>query len=178
ETERGAVDLSLELDPEALTAVGVVDRLGDHADDLDGLGVALDRDLAVDLQLIAVAADVLGRECDLGVALGVEEVRRLEMRLEVGVLDLHARDLRGAAQHAVTHLGVEVRERARKGARQVVDGKGDVGVNLVCGPGSCGYYLRLSGAHLLSPKARIKLIARATNIAALVAPSIVALSTF
>src|ERR1035437_10331725 len=96
---------------------------------------------------------------------------------EVGLLHLHARNLRGATQHAVAHLGVELRERARKGPGQLVDGKGDVGVNLVGGPGTGGYYLHVSGAHLLPPKARIKLIARATNIAELVAPSIVALST-
>ena len=71
------------------------------AGDLDGLGVALDRDLAVDRQLVAVALDRPRLERQLRVALGVEEVGRLEVRLEVRVLDLDRRDLRGALQDAV-----------------------------------------------------------------------------
>src|SRR3954463_16455242 len=38
------VDLRLELQAEAGAAVGIVDRVGDDAGDLDGLCVALDRD--------------------------------------------------------------------------------------------------------------------------------------
>jgi hypothetical protein len=55
--------------------------------------VALDRDLAVDRDSIAVAVDRLGREGQFGVGLGVEEVRALQVRGEVVVLDLNGRDL-------------------------------------------------------------------------------------
>src|SRR5215216_4893446 len=62
DAELVAVDLRLGLQAEARAAVRVVDRVGDDAGDLDGLGVALDRDLAVDLDAVAVAVDGFGRE--------------------------------------------------------------------------------------------------------------------
>src|SRR3954447_15186935 len=147
DTELGAVNLGLSLQAEAGAAVRVVDRVGDDAGDLDGLGVALDRDLAVDLDLVAVTGDRLRSERQLRVALAVEEVRALEVRLEVRVLDLNACDLRGALQDTVGDLCVEVGEGAGKGAGHVVDSERDVGVDLVDGPGAGRYCLGLSGAH-------------------------------
>src|SRR3954471_21167729 len=155
DAELVAVDLRLELQAEALAAERIRERVRDDAGDLDGLGVALDRDLAVDRQLVAVAADVLRLEGQLRMALGVEEVGRLQMGLEVRVLDLDARDLRGALQGAVDHGRVEVRERAGERARHVVDGKADVRVDLVDGPGAGGDDLRIGGAHVrLPPRAK------------------------
>src|SRR4051794_3287773 len=149
--ELGAVDLRLSLEAEAGAAERIVERVGDDAGDLDGLGVALDRDLAVDLELVAVAGDRLRLEAELGAALGVEEVGTLEVSLEVLVLDLDRGDLRGARQDTIADLRVEVVERAGKGAGHVVDGKADVRVDLVDGPGACGYGLRFGGAHCLIP---------------------------
>src|SRR4051794_13194418 len=62
DAELVALDLRLELQAEARAAVGILERVGDDAGDLDGLGVALDRDLTVDLQLVAVALDRLRLE--------------------------------------------------------------------------------------------------------------------
>src|SRR4051812_28965677 len=149
--ELGAVDLRLSLEAEAGAAKRIVERVGDDAGDLDGLGVALDRDLAVDLELVAVALDALGLEAELRVALGIEEVRRLQMALEVRVLDLHAGDLRGALQDTVGRRSVEVGERAGERPGHVVDRKADVRVDLVDGPGAGGYCLGLGGAHFLVP---------------------------
>src|SRR4051812_2943702 len=52
--ERGAVDGRLELDAEALVAVRVCTRFGDDALDLGVLGVALDRDLTGDGEVVAL----------------------------------------------------------------------------------------------------------------------------
>src|SRR3954454_13553306 len=134
DAELRTVDLRLSLQAEAGAAVRVVDRVRDDAGDLDGLGVALDRDLAVDRDLVAVTVDRLRSERQLRVALGVEEVRALEVRLEVRVLDLNACDLRGALQDTVADLCVEVGKGAGKGAGHVVDGERDIGVDLVDGP--------------------------------------------
>src|SRR3954447_18855756 len=148
DAELRAVDLRLGLEAEARAAVRVVDRVGDDAGDLDGLGVALDRDLAVDRDLVAVTLDRLRLERQLRIALGVEEVRALKVRLEVRVLDLNARDLRRSLEHAVGDGRIEVGEGAGKGAGHVVDSERDVGVDLVDGPGAGRYCLGLSGAHV------------------------------
>ena len=58
-----------------------------------GFGDALQRDLAVDADRVAVEGDPLGGEAQLGVPLSVEEVGRLQVRCEVLVLDVDARDL-------------------------------------------------------------------------------------
>src|SRR3954451_9181568 len=89
DAELRAVDLGLELQTQAGAAERIVERLREDTLDLDGLGVALDRDLAVDLDLVTVDVDRLRREGQLRVALGVEEVRRLQVLLEVRVLDLN-----------------------------------------------------------------------------------------
>ena len=104
-----AGDDGLELQAEALATILVGHRIGDRARDLDGLGVALDRDLAVDPELVAVALDRVGLEGQLGMALGVEELRALQMGLEVRVLDLDRCDLGGSPQRAIGDAGVERR---------------------------------------------------------------------
>ncbi len=83
----GAVDDRLELDADLLTSpkvtVGsvIVPRASIGRSD------ALDRELAVDDQLAVGRADQRGVEGDVREALGVEEVRRLQVRGEVLVLD-------------------------------------------------------------------------------------------
>src|SRR4051812_31013461 len=151
DAELRAVNLGLELQAEAGAAERIVESVDDRADDLDRLAVTLDRDLAVDLQVVAIAIDRLRLEGQLGAALGVEEVGRLEVLFEVLVLDLDRRDLRGALEDTVGHRRIEVRERAGESAGHVVDRKADVGVNLVRRPSSGGYYLGLSGAHCRMP---------------------------
>ena len=83
--------------------------------DVGGVGDALDREVALDLDRLAVEADVLGGEADLRVALGVEEVGRLQVAGEVLVLDVDARDLGRAleADGVVTDHegGVDLAER-------------------------------------------------------------------
>src|SRR3954453_14120959 len=85
DAELVAVDSCLELQAQAGSAERVVERLGVDAGDLDGLGVGLDRDLTVDLELVAVGLDRVRGERQLRVALGVEEVGRLEVPLEVRI---------------------------------------------------------------------------------------------
>src|SRR3954466_6218913 len=62
--ERGAVDRRLELDAEANVAERVVLGVADGAADLDGLGVALHRQLAGDAEIVAGPVDVLRLEAD------------------------------------------------------------------------------------------------------------------
>src|SRR3954453_7586655 len=69
--ELGPVDGGLELDTEAHVPERVVLRFGDRAADLDGLRVALHRQLAGDADVVAGAADVLRLERDLRVLLRV-----------------------------------------------------------------------------------------------------------
>src|SRR5207253_1063314 len=83
----------------AVVSVGIGDRRGHRPGHCDRLGDALDRQLAVDGDLsVAVETNVLGRETELRVPLGVEEVGRLEMGREVLVPHVHARNLRGALE--------------------------------------------------------------------------------
>src|ERR687885_632831 len=75
EPEGGAVELRLEREAEAVASVGVGQRLGRAAGQLDRERHALDRDLAANRQLLA-AVDLARGEAELGVALDVEELRR------------------------------------------------------------------------------------------------------
>src|SRR5689334_25377700 len=78
-TESAPVDRRLELQPEAGTAVRVGDRFGDCCPQVEGLGVSLDGDVALDGELVAAALDRSGDEREFRVALGVEEVGGLEV---------------------------------------------------------------------------------------------------
>src|SRR3954454_21944292 len=83
----GAVDDRLELDADLLEIAERDGRLGDRAAGLDRARVALDRELAVDDQLVVLRAHERGGEGDLREALGVEEVRRGEVGGQVLVLE-------------------------------------------------------------------------------------------
>src|SRR4051812_11946243 len=78
---RGAIDDGFELDGDAVVAVEVLGRAGDRAGGLDWQRHAAHGQLALDGQALAVLLDVAGGEGDLGEALGVEEVRALEVAL-------------------------------------------------------------------------------------------------
>jgi hypothetical protein len=124
------------LKAKALAAVGVRGRIADVARDLDRLGVSLQRQLARDGHIVARAADLARLEAQLRKALGVEELRALQVSCEVGILYLDAADPGGAAQDAVAEACVEVGEGALEGSRHVGDGKADGGVNGVGAPGA------------------------------------------
>ena len=89
---------------------------------------ALDRDLAVDLDRVAVALERAG-EADDRVALGVEELGGEQVRLEVLVLGLDALDARRTGELAVGERGVEVGDLAAEGRDRVGDLEGDAGVD-------------------------------------------------
>ena len=70
--------------------------------ELDRLRDALDRELALALDAVVLEAAQVGRlEGDLRVPLGVEEVRRLQVAVQLLVLDVDARDLGRALEAAV-----------------------------------------------------------------------------
>src|SRR6185295_5188557 len=73
EPEARAVDLALELQPDALAAVRIRDRVGDRAVELDRLLDATDRQLAPDSDVVAVADDLVCTERELRRPLRVEE---------------------------------------------------------------------------------------------------------
>src|SRR3954447_15204216 len=125
EPEAGAVDLGLELEPEALAAVGVGSRIVDVTDDLDRLGVALQRQLAGHREVVAGAADLARLEAQLREALRVEELGALQVRRQVRVLHLDAADLRCPAQRSVSQASAELRERALKASGHVGNPKSD-----------------------------------------------------
>src|SRR5205814_7676697 len=96
--------------------------------------------------------ELVGAKRDLGMPLGVEEVRRLEMAGELLVLHVDARDARRALEGRALERGVEVAEAAAEDADAgVLDLERDVRVNGICGPrrvgrrNGCG---GLDGAHL------------------------------
>ena len=74
DAERRAVDTRVELEPDPLAAIGVGQRRGDGAGDIGGLSDALEREVTLDLDRLAVEADVLRGEADLREPLGVEEI--------------------------------------------------------------------------------------------------------
>src|SRR4051812_12072550 len=77
--QRGA---ALEADPQV--AEGVARRAGGLEDDREGLGLALDRQVAGDDPVVAVAGDRGGDEGDLLVVVCVEEVLGAQVRVTVG----------------------------------------------------------------------------------------------
>ena len=72
------------LEADAEVAEGVAGRAGGLEDDRDGLGDALDGQVAGDRPVVAVALDLGRGEGDLRVVLGVEEVGRDEVAVAVG----------------------------------------------------------------------------------------------
>src|SRR5947208_11212120 len=122
EAERGAIDDRGQREAVALVPVRVGDRTGDGPFERCGPGHALDREVALE----AAGGDGGAGERDLRMTLGVEEVRRLEMRLQVLVLDLDAGDLRFAGELAVSKGRLEVRQLAReRGDAEVLDLEAD-----------------------------------------------------
>src|SRR3954452_8160230 len=103
-----APDHGRECQTKTLSTVGVGNRVRDVAGDLDGFRVPLDRDLAVDPDPVAVAFDRVRLEGKLRVALGVEELGRLEMGFKIRVFGLDRRDPHGSRQHAVRDDSVDV----------------------------------------------------------------------
>src|SRR4051794_14591156 len=129
-----AVDDGLELDGDAVLAVEVLRRAGDRAGGLDGLGDAAHGQLALDDQLLAVLLEVRGGEGDLRVTLRVEEVRALEVALELIDGDLDGVDLDGARERRLAGLvgqggGQLVEVTAEGGQAGVLDGEGRLGVD-------------------------------------------------
>src|SRR5438445_9485165 len=86
QTELRAVDRRRQLETEAHTAVGIVRGLADRALEADGERGAPDRQLAVDRDLAAGAADLGRRKGNLRRSLDVEEVGGLEVGGQVLVL--------------------------------------------------------------------------------------------
>src|SRR3954453_13376528 len=136
EAELGPVHRGLQLETEALAAVRIGGRVCDAALDLDGLGVALEGQLAGNREVVARPAGVSRGEAEAREPLCVEELGALKMRLQVRVLDLNAGHLGRPADDTVRQAGVEVRKRALEGARHVRDREADRRVDLVDAPGS------------------------------------------
>src|SRR4051795_10320795 len=87
EAELRAIDDRLEVDADLGVAGDVLVRSDERAAAGHGVGLALDGELAVDDQLVALDAQVARLVAELGVVLGVEEVRRLQVGGQVLVLD-------------------------------------------------------------------------------------------
>src|SRR5204863_5385498 len=134
DTEVGAVDGRGQVQADPIVPPRISDRGGHGAGHGDRLGDALDRQLAADGDVaVAVEADLGRAEAQLGVPLGVEEVRRLEMRRQVLVLDVHAGDLGRPLERGALVLdgqpGADLVELALEGAGQVRNLEADARVN-------------------------------------------------
>src|SRR5690606_13674704 len=113
----------------------------------DRLGHAADGELAVNLDLaVRGRADGGGAERQLGMVLGVEEVRAEEMVLEVGHVDVDRVDARLARQDAVLVARLDGAERAAEcGQPVVLDAEPDRGVDGIKRIGAGGKLLGRSG---------------------------------
>src|SRR5262249_48930040 len=157
DAEPGAVDLSHEIEADALRAV-VLRGLAHGAASGDRKGGSLDGEVAGDRDLVPRYAHVGGVERDLGRALCIEEVRRLKMAAQVLLLDRDAGDRnrpgqRGAAVLTHDELGVDRREAAAERAGDVLHREARVGMNWVevpC-PGGNGTPSCLCRAQFESP---------------------------
>src|SRR3954464_9818698 len=87
EAELRAVDHRLEVDADLGVAGDVLVRAHERAAALDRVRVALDGQLPVDDKLVTLDTQVARLVAELGVVLGVEEVRRLQVGGQVLVLD-------------------------------------------------------------------------------------------
>ena len=126
--ELRAVDGGLQLQSDAGRAEVVDRRADDRALQNGRLGDALDRDLAVDLDRVAVALERAG-EADDGMTLGVEELGGEQVRLEVLLLGLNALDAGRAGELAVGERGVEVGDLAAERRDRIGNLEGDAGVD-------------------------------------------------
>src|SRR4051812_19490327 len=144
----GAVDDRVELDRDAILAVEVLRRAGDRAGRVERLGDAAQRELAGH----AAGADVGGAEADLRVALGVEEVRALEVAGELVDGDVDARNLDRAGEDPVLERGVDLLEgTTERRDAGVLDREGGLAVDRVEGPGAGRNDLLIGGdAHVQS----------------------------
>src|SRR5689334_1777727 len=127
-----AVDVGLEPQPEPLPAEGIGRRsVRDRAGQVDRARDALDRELAVRLHGLALALpEVRGPKLDLGVAGGVEEVRGLEMAVQLLVLHVDGGDLRGPREGVPAEGRLEVAEAAAERVHaRVADLERDVRVD-------------------------------------------------
>src|SRR5829696_2946126 len=157
QAELRPVDRRLELHAEALTAEGICDRIADGAAELHRLRMPLQRELAVDRHLVARALDLVRAKRQRRMALGVEELGALQVRLEVRVLHLHARDVSRALERPVAKLGREGRKGSLEGPGHVLHAEPDLGVHGVRGPGSDRNGLAcLGGAHRSPPRSAAK----------------------
>src|SRR4051812_17745195 len=137
EAELGAVDHGLEVDADLRVAGDVLVRAHERATAAHGMRVALDGQLAVDHELVALEAQVRRLVAQLGVVLDVEEVSRLQVGGQVLVLDddrvgLHGADELRLAVLADLERRVEVLEAAAEGRDDhVLDREARARMNLV-----------------------------------------------
>src|SRR3954469_14598366 len=87
EAELRAIDHRLEVDADLGVARDVLVRSDERATALDRVRVALDRELTVDHQLVALDAHVARLVAQLGAGLHVDARRRLQVGRKVLVLD-------------------------------------------------------------------------------------------
>ena len=137
--ERGAVDRRFQVESELLASAGKSDGTAQTARRLDGHGEAGHLELTVDPDRVGVARDLGRVEADLRVALGIEEVRREQMRADVLVVDRDRVDCDAALERDLAarddELGVDGLEGAAKdGDACVVDFEVGVGVDRVDRP--------------------------------------------
>src|SRR5262249_35033009 len=139
----------------ALVPVRIGDRARDRAFERRRLSDALDRQLPLE----AAAADLAAGERDLGMTLGVEEVGRLEVGLQVLVLDLDALDARLADELAVLEGRLEVRQLTGEGGdAEVLDSEADArvdGIGLPRAGRDCSLLLVDGGAHGILASAKV-----------------------
>src|SRR5919197_94039 len=138
----GAVHLGLEREADALCAV-VLGGLADRAAAGDGQRDALDGQVACNGDLLPGYAHGSGVERDLRRALGVEEVGRLKMPVQVLVLHLHAGRGNGAAEVDAAvlrphQLAGHGRTAAAECAGDVIDREAGVRMDWIEVPGPGG----------------------------------------
>src|SRR5205085_309116 len=139
-----AVDAGFEPEAEALPPERVCSRsLGDGSAELDRLGHSLDRELARAFDTVAVTPlERGGAKGDLGIAGGVEEVRRLEMAVQLVVFHIDTRDLRRSLERRLLAAGEDGLEIGEAAAECVHPGvahlERDVRVDGIRGPRAGG----------------------------------------
>ena len=92
--------------------------------------------IVISPRIVSSSPPPISLEAKLGVALDVEELGRLEVRREVLVLDVDARDLGRPGQPRVGEGGVDLAELAAERAAHVGDLEADRGMNRVEVPGA------------------------------------------